>query len=335
MRSGDFESGFFNLAYSVACAFVAGQPLSAVLKDSENVAYHLRQYRMDVVLNVFDSLYQLIKCLAGCFEDPLAWVTHTEANFDPSDSLFDKTLSYVYCNKHMYGMLAAFYMRNVELAECMRKRLEILLPLVGPNFVIVTVPVFFTGLVASAMYRRTHKRSYRTMAYCALRKMKRMVEKTGLNLLHRYYIMEAECAATFPASSKPCFGLSEEIVPQRVRRLFDRAIAAASKAGFMHDAALAKELAGEYFLRMGDISWAQHYLQASCDLYQSWGADAKVRQLESSYHELIGHTSGSRNIVMGTLRKSTVQMTKHTIRMHSRAGLVSRSLSSDSLSTRD
>lgn len=47
----------------------------------------------------------------------------------------------------------------------------------------------------------------------------------------------------------------------------------------LQDAALASEMAGEYFLRADDDYWSRHYLTQAFENYREWGASAKVDYL--------------------------------------------------------
>jgi hypothetical protein len=73
-----------------------------------------------------------------------------------------------------------------------------------------TLDIYFTGLIGTAMFRKTGKQKYRDQqAQTAVNSMKSLMEKfnTCLNNLHRYYIMKADIA-------------------DEVREAFDQAISA-------------------------------------------------------------------------------------------------------------
>jgi hypothetical protein len=71
------------------------------------------------------------------------------------------------------------------------------------------------------------------------------------------------------------------------QKAFDEAIAAAARAGFIQDAALANELAGDYFVSICDKYRPTYYLTRARDLYQEWGAHAKVDHLLEKHETLI------------------------------------------------
>jgi PAS domain S-box-containing protein len=66
-------------------------------------------------------------------------------------------------------------------------------------------------------------------------------------------------------------------------RLYEQAIRAARANGFVHNEALAYEVAARFYVARGLEDFAEIYLVKARDGYRRWGADGKVRQLESRY----------------------------------------------------
>jgi predicted ATPase/signal transduction histidine kinase len=69
-------------------------------------------------------------------------------------------------------------------------------------------------------------------------------------------------------------------------RLYEQAIRSARANGFIHNEALANELAGRFYAARGFEKIAQAYVQDARHCYLRWGADGKVRQLDQSYPHL-------------------------------------------------
>ncbi|MGF6304805.1 PAS domain S-box-containing protein [Paraburkholderia sp. WC7.3d] len=65
-------------------------------------------------------------------------------------------------------------------------------------------------------------------------------------------------------------------------RLYEHAIHSAQANGFIHNEALANELASRFYAAHGFEKIARVYLQDACYCYLRWGADGKVRQLEEA-----------------------------------------------------
>src|SRR5438445_612302 len=69
-------------------------------------------------------------------------------------------------------------------------------------------------------------------------------------------------------------------------RLYERAIAAARASGFVHNEALASELAAGFYAARGFEDIAHLYLRKARNGYLLWGAEGKVRQLDQLHPHL-------------------------------------------------
>jgi GAF domain-containing protein len=68
--------------------------------------------------------------------------------------------------------------------------------------------------------------------------------------------------------------------------LYEQAIRSARANGFVHNEALASELAARFYAARGFEQFASMYLRNARDGYRHWGAVGKVRQLEERYPQL-------------------------------------------------
>ena len=68
--------------------------------------------------------------------------------------------------------------------------------------------------------------------------------------------------------------------------LYEKAIHSAHTSGFVHNEALANELAARFYMPRGFDKIANAYLRDARDCYLQWGADGKVRQLDKLYPHL-------------------------------------------------
>lgn len=282
METGDVEFGFMSLACSVLYSYVAGMPLGRTSADLEVLFGQTTQYGVDSIRVMLIPLRRAIMSLTEDKEDPLDWAKSTEKDLDRKCKDPSQTFKWLW-EFQMRAQLG-YYFKDYKMAERMRDCLEFYLD-ADPSFATSTFGLYFSGLIATARFRETRKRKYKTRARKATAKMKNLMKTKGINNLHKYYLMEAECSATFGGKRE-----SSETVKQE----FDRAISAATKAGFLQDAALAKELAGEYFLRINDTFWAAHYLTESCNAFESWEAMGKVAQLERDHGALINENRSRR-----------------------------------------
>ena len=69
-------------------------------------------------------------------------------------------------------------------------------------------------------------------------------------------------------------------------RLYEQAIRSAHENGFIHNEAVANEVAARFYMERGFDKIARAYLRDSRHCYVRWGADGKVRQLDELYPQL-------------------------------------------------
>ncbi len=93
------------------------------------------------------------------------------------------------------------------------------------------------------------------------------------NFLHKYLLVDAELARV------------EGRVIDAING-YDDAIESARINGFIQHEALAFELAAKFWLSIGKVVFARHYLESAHQGYLYWGALAKARMLEETYLEL-------------------------------------------------
>ena len=119
------------------------------------------------------------------------------------------------------------------------------------------------------------------------------------NYLHKYHLVEAERMRVLE-------GQSDAILSH-----YDQAIALARESEFIHEEALANELAARYLLNQGQNDAARSYLRSAMEKYEAWGAKRKVAHLKSRYPGLIAddHTetvaSPSANLDLVTMLKAS------------------------------
>jgi predicted ATPase/signal transduction histidine kinase len=66
-------------------------------------------------------------------------------------------------------------------------------------------------------------------------------------------------------------------------KLYEASASAAASEGFVHEQALAHELAGRHAKAAGLTSVGRHHLRHAQSCYRRWGANGKIRQLEADY----------------------------------------------------
>lgn len=105
-------------------------------------------------------------------------------------------------------------------------------------------------------------------------KLLHWAEHAPMNYLHKWQLVEAE---KYRVSKQKAEAIS----------FYDQAIAGARENHYLHEEALANELAAKFYLAWGKVKVAQAYLQEAYYCYASWGAKAKTDDLEKCYPQLL------------------------------------------------
>ena len=95
-------------------------------------------------------------------------------------------------------------------------------------------------------------------------------------------------------------------------RLYEQAIQSARANGFVHNEALANEVAARFYAAHGLETNAQAHLRNARHCYLKWGADGKVRQLDQ-LHPHLGHEERSAPGPTGTIAASVEHLDLATV----------------------
>jgi len=144
---------------------------------------------------------------------------------------------------------------------------------------ITSTPLFFfyDSLMRCALYSQVNSPPQHELLETLAAnqaQFKNWSETGPMNYLHKYQLVEAERARLRGDRSTAI-------------DLYERAITGAKNNKFIHDEALANELAAKFCLIFGQIKRATHYMQEAYYCYARWGAKAKTDHLEANYPELL------------------------------------------------
>ena len=129
--------------------------------------------------------------------------------------------------------------------------------------------------------------------------LEKLARSAPPNYLHKYHLVEAERLRVLDGE------------PDTIMHHYDQAIALARESEFIHEEALANELAARYLHNQGQNDAAQTYLRSAMEQYEAWGAKRKVAHLKSRYPGLIadnraeGAVSPSANLDLATMLKAS------------------------------
>lgn len=142
----------------------------------------------------------------------------------------------------------------------------------------ITIPQFY--FYSSLTYLKIHDKNYHenliNQVDNNLKKMKYWAENAPMNYQHKADLIAAEL---------------KRVTGDKVAamELYDRAIAGAKENEYLHEEALANELAGKFYLEWGREIIASTYINQAYQLYIRWGAKAKAQHLADTYPEFLSN----------------------------------------------
>lgn len=134
--------------------------------------------------------------------------------------------------------------------------------------------LFYFALSELAAARLKPDLKYAKQAEQCLVRLKVLCRYAPHNFINKCYLIEGEVARNR--------GDIESAI-----RLYDKAIEAAENSGFIHEVALANELAADCYIGHGLGKAAEGYLNAALQSYRDWGALAKVAALYREFPEVL------------------------------------------------
>ncbi|MEP6514983.1 AAA family ATPase [Microcoleus vaginatus] len=288
IETGDFEYAGYSAAAYCCYLFMSGQELAIV--EGEIVKYRkaiqeLQQERdfsctLQVALNLMGS-YDNPCCLIGeVYDERKALRNDIQTN--------DRTaIFYFYIYKLMLHYLFQNYQEALNNAVQAKKYLNAVLGSLN-----ISMFYLYDALALLSNYYSTPKNQQKRLLQTVQshqRKMKNWAHHAPMNNSHKCTLIEAELCRVLRKDSL-------------AMDYYDKAIALAKENEYIHEAALAYELAAKFYLSKGKELTAKAYMQEARYCYQLWGAAAKVKDLEKRYPHLF---MASQSIIKDTKTTTT------------------------------
>jgi len=272
-----------DLTYAAYCCdqintnmLAAGDPLDEVQREAEHGLAFAKKAQFGFVADIITSQLGLIRTLRG--------LTPTFGSFD--DEQFDERrierrfsenpdLAFVECWYSICKLQARFFAGDCASAIAASSRTQQLLWTSVSQF--HTAEYHFYGALAQAACCDSAPSDARQQHLDALaahhRQLQVWAENCPENFENRAALAGAEIARL-------------EGRDVDAMHLYEQAIRSARVNGFIHNEALAYEVAARFYAVRGFEEFSSVYLQNARYGYLRWGADGKVRQLEETYPHL-------------------------------------------------
>lgn len=272
LETGAIEFACINTNIYCIHSYLGGKPLEKLEVETRAYSESFAQFKQETNYNYNEVYHQSILNLLGKSESPTVL---TGSAYDEKKMIAqnlernDQTGTFfIHFNKLILCYIFGKYEEGLTHASESRKLLEaVLAKFEIPNH------HFFEALTQLASYQASKSgrgARLKKQAKKNSKKLKIWAKDAPENFLHKHELIEAELNRINGNFEKA--GL-----------LYDRAIKGASDNNFLHIEAIARELAGKFYLQRGAYNLAEFYLKSAYNKYQEWGAIAKLRAIESEF----------------------------------------------------
>ena len=130
---------------------------------------------------------------------------------------------------------------------------------------------FYYGLAAAGIYRRKKTSRLLPILQSAISTLLKSSQASSWNLRPKLLLLQAE---------------NYSIRDKKKDSVYDDAIKAAQSSKFLHDEALACELAGKHFERSKNLTKALSLYKQAEKCYRDWGTEKKANQMRQLFENL-------------------------------------------------
>jgi PAS domain S-box-containing protein len=275
-ETGDLTYACYCMDQTVTTLLVRGDPLDKVWRESELGLDFVRKARFRDVADLMVSQQRFIAAMQG---RTTTLSTFSDEQFD--ESTFEAQLT----GDRMHAMVTFYWILKLKARFLSGDYSEAMTASIKAKALL-----WVSGAPSGAHFELSDYFYYTALTVTALYldgSADQQEEWRGLLALHRERL--GEWAATNPST----FADKHVLVMAEIARLEDRdldamrlyedAIRQTRKNAFVHNEAIANELAAQFYLKRGIEKAAQSYLREARYCYLRWGASGKVQQLDRRY----------------------------------------------------
>jgi signal transduction histidine kinase len=267
MQAGDLTFAVYCRRNLISPMIVFGAPLAEMQQLAYESLVYARSTKFDLVIDAILAQITYIDALRGAPPNAAHWTG--------DDSVEHTNRPIAVFSYWTHRMQVSVLFGDFAGALDAEARASTLLWSSGGHYETAVFGLFSALVHAAAC--RTYTGDEQTQHFSALKLRQQQLDVWARNSPHNY-----RDGATLVAAE---IARIEQRVPDAVR-LYEEAISRAREQGFLHNEALANELAAQFHTELGAKTGARAYLRNARQAYVAWGADAKVAQLDAAYPDL-------------------------------------------------
>ncbi|XXY23466.1 AAA family ATPase [Sorangium sp. So ce216] len=271
-EAGDLTYASYLRTAFLTLLLIDGQPLGEVQREAEGALEFARKAKFGLVVDCITGQLRLIQTLQGLLPD---FASFNDDHFDEGrferhlegDPRLSLAASWYWIRKLQARLYAGDYASAIEAAAKAHWLLW-----TSPSFPEVAEYHFYSALARAARHDAAppsagERPQDLTELLAHHEQLEVWASSCPENFVHRAALVGAEIARVGSEWEKAA-------------QLYEQAIRAARESGFVHDEALAYEIASRFYRARGFDLIAATYLREARAGYARWGADGKVKQID-------------------------------------------------------
>jgi predicted ATPase/signal transduction histidine kinase/tRNA A-37 threonylcarbamoyl transferase component Bud32 len=259
LEAGDYESAAYSAADYGINLFLIGESLQSV--------YQRLEANIRLMQKLNQDFHQLILEITGQIVLNLR---------DETDVLFNEVEQMPMLDNNLNAKFVAYLAKTIlgylfeepKVVDDLKLAKNCQEASIG-SFYLAQLP-FYESLILLSLFPSDGRTHSLNEIEANQQQIKNWANHAPMNFQHKYDLVEAEKARV----------LGQDLAAMD---LYETAIAGARENEYLHEEALAYELAAKFYLARGMERIAQTYLKEAHYRYQQWGANAKVKDLEERY----------------------------------------------------
>ncbi|MCT7957552.1 AAA family ATPase [Laspinema palackyanum] len=274
LETGDLEFATYCALEYCSYAFLSGSELVQLESEMATYTQIMEQMRQEKALAMQSVFHQTVLNLLDERENPchlIGTAFDEQVRLPILQSLKDRTtILLIYINKLILGVLFGEGHQAIANANLAQEYIDS-----GSASLFLSHFYFYDSLAhllgATDASPPQQKAILRKVSRNQ-KKFKKWMQYAPQNNSQKYWLVEAERCRVQGQDAK-------------AMEYYDKAIKLAQDNEYLHEVAIAYELAGKFYLSKGKELTAKGYIQEARYSYQLWGATAKVKDLETRYSQ--------------------------------------------------
>ncbi|CAB9521070.1 expressed unknown protein [Seminavis robusta] len=283
LQSGDTESAMWAIHHYIEIRYMASVPLQTLAADLQVYIRQMKDLNREIHFMFCSIMLQTVLNLMGRNNSTEPTNMVGDAFTEELKQRFDGEMIFAGASGELRlyeTILLGYFGEYARIADHVVDA--------GPDFLLkinmgqMTNPwdIYLKGVSCFATARQTGRKRYAKLGRIFRSKIKKWVDDGDSNIGHYLCLLDAEAMALQGDNS-------------RATQLYETTILLAARSGLLHDAALASERAGDFYLTiLQDRDEARYRFREAVKYWTNWGAIGKVAVLERQYADLLQQPPG-------------------------------------------